>query len=441
MLKIGYLLRVTAYVAISTIIVYLVHINSLDNVVMSQRSPPTKESDQIVHEQPTSILSGNGSINLVCSSENSSSVPFINLTGSRSYNMHGLTVVEHGMLWSKDLESLAPKGPTVFDLFNNSKQSVDVPVHHILNITSYKCGAWSSPGNVAVGLVDGSNWCVRPKMPCHALGEVMAFYLSLIMCMNYIPPVVLTKPDASKWNADGVNRYVKRKRWATNGTISMSKWIPNLVKCEKPSIMVKGDKLLHVDNPMFSNLTKQQLLNLLVYSDVVVLDYLMAETDRILRAYRLHPTRHTKMKYVHNLFVDKSGKTWMIDNEMAFFFGDTFHLKNNRIILERMLRSVCIFRAQTTTKIKQLYEEGNASEILLKLVNVLTDNAHFSFKSRVMMCKTGKSKQFRNKNITVKWAESFETRIKDVYNWMTSCSQNDYNLLLKSSNFTMPYQN
>nr|XP_006816855.1 PREDICTED: uncharacterized protein LOC102804448 [Saccoglossus kowalevskii] len=330
------------------------------------------------------------------------------------------TVVEDSIYWSKEFEKLIPE---------EKRNKMEPPKSQLgrANVMyiarsddKHKCGEFGSQNNAYVILDDGTEWCARYKKPCFILGEVMAYMFTKWMCMNYIPPLILTKPDPRThlWGSKTVKKFMKEHEWNSNNTISMTQWLPSIKRSKAPPIINTNNGLIHVDNPAFKNITEQQILDLMVYSDTVVIDNLMGVTDRVLAMYLQKPC---PQRSIRNCFVDENRNTWWLDNEAAFLIG---YLKQyvHYVQLNETLKTVCIFRRQTVSKIIQLHQIKDAPLLLWKLVGKYKNIIGIDWiPGTPMTCES---------NSYIRWAELFKERIEDVYRWIVRCSKDKYESLL-----------
>ncbi|XP_006811764.1 four-jointed box protein 1-like [Saccoglossus kowalevskii] len=297
-------------------------------------------------------------------------------SNGRNYTINGFTVVQDGIFWSEEIEQVFPRGPSVESFYSISSR-MQFSNFNVIHMDGRFCGDWSSPNNARVTLSDGTRWCARYKPPCFILDELMAYYFSLMMHMNYIPPVILTKPDPStpQWESEFVHGFLERKKWDPNNIITMTKWIPNL-----------RDRVLYLHRNKFE------------YTG-----------DNI---------------WLHNLFYDKTRKPWMLDNEMSFLLGHIFQIPPHAP-LTGILKSVCIFRRQTVEMVFKLHAHKNIPRLLWKVVNEHLGPLDFEWNpQKPTTC------ELYDKRYTVDWANAFTERIEEAYMWIKRCSEAGYESLL-----------
>ncbi|XP_002740729.1 four-jointed box protein 1 [Saccoglossus kowalevskii] len=352
----------------------------------------------------------------------------VNTDKGRSVVINNLTVVKDGIYWSEELERLLPAGPSAEHIYNVSSRLQFNSNFTVTHMKERVCSHWASPENAQITMKDGSKWCARYKTPCFILGEVMAYYFSLLMCINHIPPVIVTKPNPTtpQWGLEAVKEYLNNHYWIPSGLVTLTKWIPELHATYVPNIMKTGDRFLHVDNPMFSGLTQQQFLDLMEYSDATILDYLLAETDRVLYAARHNFTDYDDNNMeIHNMFADGNGNHWFLDNEMAFFWGQAIQHPKYAPLIE-MLKSVCIFKRRTVVMVTKLYHHKNVPHLLWEIVNEHLGGLDLVWSSQLpMTCRR------YGKRYTIDWARTLTKRIGHVYTWITRCSTVGYKSLLQ----------
>ena len=130
---------------------------------------------------------------------------------------------------------------------------------------------------------------------------------------------------------------------------------------------------------------------------------------------------------IRDSLVDDSGRSWQIDNECSFVYGNLIH-PNKYENLDTMLKTVCIFRRQTVAKVTELYRaKDKAAHVLWEVVNreagLQIDDMNPS--ERIGCDILGE------RTIYSEWAELFVKRIADVYAWMNRCNDDDYDSLVR----------
>ncbi|XP_068218991.1 uncharacterized protein [Palaemon carinicauda] len=285
-----------------------------------------------------------------------------------------MDIIENGVVFSQSVEALLPE-PELTDAKIGEMQSQmrSGEVTLLQEPTWEKCGR---PKNQWLEMSSGEAACARYRYPDDYLlvGEVLSFYLSRVLTLGHVPPVVLSQPSGTPWQH--VAEEMRRAGWGEAPVVVLTPWIPDLVRDHMPSILINAlmtsetlssisaDKNLK-DSPPPNNtikkkkktaerdlkghegntiggetdlkgveaaaqtlgelkrniraLSERDLIKLLQWSDLLVFDYLTGNYDRV--AYmqdaaekegRLRVLSGT----VHNLVRSKATDAlWLLDNE------------------------------------------------------------------------------------------------------------------------------
>lgn len=100
-----------------------------------------------------------------------------------------------------------------------------------------KCGR---PKNQWLEMSSGDAACARYRFPDDYLlvGEVLSFYLSRVLGVGHVPPVVLSQPSGERWQR--VAKEMQRAGWGDAPVVVLTPWIPDLVRDHMPSILVNA---------------------------------------------------------------------------------------------------------------------------------------------------------------------------------------------------------
>ncbi|XP_006813488.1 four-jointed box protein 1-like [Saccoglossus kowalevskii] len=279
---------------------------------------------------------------------------------------------------------------------------------------------------------------VRYKSTCWLYGEVMAFYFSLVMCMNSVPPVILVRTDVTRrqWSDTFVQATVKLQGWAPTAPVSLMRWISNSSESLLiPSILVEGSGFLHPKNPQFEDIFIGDFNLLLQYTDMMVFDYITANNDRLvyhLFYYVLHNDTNMLTMTTHNLQI-KDRRLWLVDNEGSFPIGYDFldtKLYNLSMFFTNMLQSSCVFRKETAARVAMLHRHGNTAKLLLEMIN--SHNAIPDIGYTRVVCEEQSGIMY-----DVEWAETLQKRVEDVFKWIELCKTKSYQELMELRNASL----
>ncbi|XP_064090573.1 uncharacterized protein LOC135204323 [Macrobrachium nipponense] len=149
-----------------------------------------------------------------------------------------MDVVEDGVVFSQSVEALLPE-PELSDArvgeMQGRMRSGEVTV--LQEPTWEKCGR---PKNQWLEMASGEAACARYRYPddCLLVGEVLSFYLSRVLGVGHVPPVVLSQPSGARWQR--VAKDMQRAGWGDAPVVVLTPWIPDLVRDHMPSILVNA---------------------------------------------------------------------------------------------------------------------------------------------------------------------------------------------------------
>ncbi|XP_072034970.1 uncharacterized protein [Amphiura filiformis] len=331
-------------------------------------------------------------------------------------------VIADGIVWSRETEAMTPSAYTWSEVDDWSRRVRSQPITSMVLGDAFRCGV---PPNQYAVLADGTQLCVRYRSP-HTImihGEIYTFYLARLLDIKNIPQVVLSTVDTSGINWGKYAANFNSLQWQEGKFVVLSKFIDDLESTAGyPKVLLdKGSKgPLLATSPDLKSLTSSELYYLVQWTDLVVLDYLIAHIDRITNhqegAYgQLDGTRNMiyNRQSIHNLGYGKlSRMLWFIDNESGFCTGyntlyNNMNLNNLRKYTnfhEKTLRTICIFRRTTVDKLQELYQNPEPWTVLTSFVDSYEPLA---------------------KNLypvpTNNFPVNFKERVGNVYRWMQEC--------------------
>ena len=236
------------------------------------------------------------------------------------------------------------------------------------------------------------------------MADAYSFALSRLLDMHYIPSTILIDLRSRQW------QHVSSSNQG-NGTgmfhlAILTEWVSDLNDAyvpQLPEVHIKPDKRL-------ANLSKEDVQDLIQWTDMLVFDYLTVNTDRMLNL--LHNKQWNKwiMEHpVHNTYKRKDSLLVLLDNESGFIMGQK-HLDDTgeaRSLHHQLLTSTCVFRQQTVEIIWELSQSQNVGKRLNTMLKQLDPLAK----------KLG--------SLARKYTDGLQSRIDQVYQYMKSCTQNE----------------
>lgn len=346
------------------------------------------------------------------------------------------SAIENFVFWSRELEALAPKGLSDEQVEYFQNRSRQMRVTRLTPPTWDRCGR---ANNHFVQFEDGSHACARHRAPHDYLvqGEVLSFYLARLLGINNVPAVILSRVDSESHQWNSVHRQLSSNesnmladtQWEQNTTVALIQWIDDLQRDLIPRLVLnalKTGRPISWQTKKLVDASTDQLTELLQWSDLIVFDYITGNYDRIASmqdaAEKEKQPDIFERDTIHNLAISRSSGAWrglwLIDNESGLLDAyslmyDDANTKNDQgsrfvIFHNRMLRTFCVFRRSTRHRLasllrptrKALYvllEYVRQEEPLFVVPNVMTDNDDF--------------------------ADKFQQRVVDVYDWMKRCQK------------------
>ncbi|XP_035694541.1 four-jointed box protein 1-like [Branchiostoma floridae] len=290
-------------------------------------------------------------------------------------NRHGFPIVEDDIFWSRELENALPKG------FSEVEADAWMDRTRKSRVTSIHRATWRTCGqgkNKHVRLADGTAACARYRHPfiLQVQGELYSYYLGRLLGIDHVPPVVLAVVNGTAPLWSPVAPLLSHMQWEQGVLVALIRWIDYLKRGKMPVTLLEGE-VSGQDRRLLA-MGELQLLELMQWSDLIILDYITANSDRVASnqdAADLNNDPVQMRNYIHNLQKSQRvGAIWLIDNESGLIDGymllqdkrngDRF-TRFHRFMLERM----CLFRRSTVKRVEELHSLGTgAAEFLLRTV-------------------------------------------------------------------------
>ncbi|XP_043938594.1 four-jointed box protein 1 [Protopterus annectens] len=276
--------------------------------------------------------------------------------------------VEDGIFWNSALDALTPSGFSDYQVDQWSK------LVRGSSIVSLQPGCGRAPNRLA-RLQEADNTgnvipaCVRYGINTEQIvGETLSFYLSRLLGIENVPPLALAKVGPSRALWRDVAAEQTDAQWVDGALVSVTKWVANLSEVVTPAPL-RSDSgwRLHPSWNDWGNRTTQEVLELIQWTDLIIFDYLTANFDRLVsNLFSKQWDPRIMERATSNLHRTPGGSLLFIDNEAGLLHGyrvkamwDKYH--------EPLLKSVCIFRRRTASKVIELHRLRNAAQQLCKL--------------------------------------------------------------------------
>ncbi|XP_067849737.1 four-jointed box protein 1 [Heptranchias perlo] len=270
-------------------------------------------------------------------------------------------VVDRGVFWSDRVDRTPPAG---FSELHVKRWQLKARSSRLVSLER-GCGRMS---NRLASFSDGTRACLRYGInPDQVLGETLSFYLSRLLGIRNVPALALSRVNTNAEQWLRVRQDVQGSQWADKTIVSLTEWISNLTDVVTPPSLRTERRRLHPLAEDLANVTGQEVLELVQWSDLILFDYLTANFDRLAsNLLSLQWDSRVMERSTNNLHRTAKGALVFIDNEAGLVHGyrvlpmwDRYH--------ESLLRMLCIFRKETARKIAELHKSQNAAGQLLDL--------------------------------------------------------------------------
>lgn len=294
--------------------------------------------------------------------------------GNRDYNMNGdnkrsapregpvkLSPLEDGIFWNEWLEDTLPTGFTEEYALAWQKKA---RTYRVVKLEP-GCGRIS---NQLATFADGTKACVRYGINADQVqGETLTYYLARLLGITNLPPLVLSQLDSDSEQWESVRTRIDGLQWNDRAVVSLTQWISNLTGVITPAPLRQESSGLHPALKELWNKTAVELLELMQWTDLIVLDYLTANFDRLVsNLFSLQWDSRVMERDTNNLLKTPRGDLVFIDNEAGLVHG--FRVLNMwEKYHNTVLSSVCVFRKRTTQRVAELHTRRDSRQRLLEL--------------------------------------------------------------------------
>lgn len=273
----------------------------------------------------------------------------------------GLDGIVSGVLWSPQLEASCPKGFEHDATAAWKKKSLGMQVVRV----EEGCGRMQ---NRLITFRDSTKACARYRLNTDQIqGEIFSYYLARLLNVTNLPPALLLPVDSlnDKWKA--VHLDLSLAQWADGRVVVLTQWLDDLNPSYIPQELREDNRKLHPTTEILGGRSKEELCDLLQWSDLVIFDYLTANLDRIVNnMFNKQWNAEMMNNPAHNLERTKAGSLVFLDNESGLFHGYRL-LDKYSGFHEALLASLCVFRDSTVRAVKVLHKSKSVGAELKKL--------------------------------------------------------------------------
>lgn len=271
------------------------------------------------------------------------------------------SVIEDGFFWS---EWLVDKLPVGFSEEHARAWRERARGHRIVKLEP-GCGRIS---NQLATFSDGTKACVRYGINAdQVLGETLTYYLASLLGISNLPPLILAQlnVDSEQWAS--VRRRIEALQWSERAVVSLTEWVANLTGVVTPAPLRQESNGLHPLRKGLRNQSLAELLELVQWSDLILLDYLTANFDRLVsNLFSLQWDSRVMERETNNLLRAPRGELVFIDNEAGLVHGyrvlDMWEKYHSTV-----LGSVCVFTKRTAQRVIELHRHRDIGTRLLEL--------------------------------------------------------------------------
>jgi four-jointed box protein 1 len=302
------------------------------------------------------------------SSDDDNVVSFVQTSGmAENKSQEEATVVTgqavNGIYWSQAVEDILPTG---FDE-SNAKEWNDFSHQTPIVRVEEGCGRMQ---NRLITFESGRQSCCRYRQNYDQIqGEIFSFYLSRLLGLRNLPPssLGLVRPQDRQWI--NVQSSLNQAQWTEDRPVVYTQFLNDLEPAYIPVQFRGRDRHLNPSDVQRHNLQetagRDELLTLAQWSDLLVLDYLTANLDRMVNnLYNMQWNPAMMDSPAHNLARDsKTGLLVFLDNESGLLHGYRL-LDKYEMYHKSLLDSLCVFRRTTIDALRQLQSQKNVGKLL-----------------------------------------------------------------------------
>lgn len=268
-----------------------------------------------------------------------------------------------GIFWSRAVEDILPTG---FDE-QNAKEWRDFSHQSPIMRVEEGCGRMQ---NRLITFETGRQSCCRYRQNYDQIqGEIFSFYLSQLIGLKNLPPssLGLVRPMDRQWI--NVQSSLSQAQWTEDRPVVYTQFLNDLEPAYIPVQFRGRDRHLNPSDVQHHKLEERaerdELITLAQWSDLLVLDYLTANLDRMVNnLYNMQWNPAMMDSPAHNLARDsRTGLLVFLDNESGLLHGYRL-LDKYEIYHKSLLDSLCVFRRSTIDSLRQLQSSKKVGTLL-----------------------------------------------------------------------------
>jgi len=268
-----------------------------------------------------------------------------------------------GVYWSDAVEQLLPAG---FDDTDAERWTSFSRTSGVVRLDE-GCGRMQ---NRLVTFDNGTRACCRYRQNYDQIqGEIFSFYLSRLLGLRNLPPSALglVRPLSDQWSA--VRPQLSLAQWAEDRPVVYTQFLEHLEPAYIPAELRGADRKLSPTDVRTKRLDdaadRNQLLTLAQWSDLLVLDYLTANLDRMVNnLYNMQWNPAMMDSPAHNLARNtKTGLLVFLDNESGLLHGYRL-LDKYEAYHKSLLDALCLFRRPTVEALRRLQQRRDVGPLL-----------------------------------------------------------------------------
>lgn len=216
-------------------------------------------------------------------------------------------------------------------------------------------------------LSDGSRACVRYGVDQdQVLGETLCYHLAILLGINNVLPLALTKPDPSSQQWSVVRDSIEALNWSSDAIVSLTQWVPSAHRVPIP-VQFRRARGVCPASWTLENMSSSDLRDFMQWTDLVLFDYLTANFDRIAsHLFSLQWDRRAMERPTNNLLRTTKGRLLFIDNEAGLIHGYRV-LDHWEHLHQTLLNSTCMFRERTVQRLAELTRSRSAAQQLRRV--------------------------------------------------------------------------
>jgi len=259
----------------------------------------------------------------------------------------------NGVYWSERVEQSLPAG---FDDSDAERWTQFSRTSGVVRLDE-GCGRMQ---NRLVTFENGTRACCRYRQNYDQIqGEIFSFYLSRLLGLRNLPPSALglVRPLDDQWS--GVRSQLTLAQWAEDRPVVYTQFLEHLEPAYIPASLRGADRQLSPPDVAAKRMDDAgdaaELTTLAQWSDLLVLDYLTANLDRMVNnLYNMQWNPAMMDSPAHNLARNtKTGLLVFLDNESGLLHGYRL-LDKYEVYHKSLLDALCVFRKPTIDALRRL---------------------------------------------------------------------------------------